>query len=128
MEEAVFHDGEAWKRFTVIEAKRIKEFLKLPERPGRPGLKKALELRCYGSLNEYEFIFREDKLIFRNVDCRVQTARRRRGMPFHPCKSVGLLEYAGFAKAIDERISCRCLSCYPDVTDETVCCSWEFYI
>ena len=26
MDEAMFHDGEAWRRFTVIEAKRIKEF------------------------------------------------------------------------------------------------------
>ena len=29
MEEAIFHDGEAWKRYTVIEAKRIKDFLGL---------------------------------------------------------------------------------------------------
>ena len=34
MDEAVFHDEEAWKRFTVIEAMRIKEFLHLPENPG----------------------------------------------------------------------------------------------
>lgn len=26
MAEAMYHDEEAWKRFTVIEAKRIKEF------------------------------------------------------------------------------------------------------
>ena len=32
MEEAMYHDAEAWKRFTVIEARRIKEFLKLPEK------------------------------------------------------------------------------------------------
>lgn len=31
MDEAMYHDAEAWKRFTVIEAKRIKEFLKLPD-------------------------------------------------------------------------------------------------
>lgn len=34
MAEAMYHDEEAWKRFTVIEAKRIKEFLQLPENPG----------------------------------------------------------------------------------------------
>ena len=45
MDEAMFHDGEAWWRFTVIEAKRIKEFLKLVENPGLEGLKKALGLR-----------------------------------------------------------------------------------
>lgn len=38
MEEAIFHDGEAWMRYTVIEAKRIKEFLQLPEHPGLKGL------------------------------------------------------------------------------------------
>ena len=34
MDEAMFHDVEIWKRFTVTEAKRIKAFLKLDERPG----------------------------------------------------------------------------------------------
>ena len=34
MDEAMFHDVEIWKRFTVTEAKRIKAFLKLDEHPG----------------------------------------------------------------------------------------------
>lgn len=126
MDEAMFHDGEAWRSFTVIEAKRLKEFLKLPEHAGLEGLAKALELRFNGSINSYELIYEEGKLIFRNVDCRVQTARKRKNMPFHPCKAVGIIEYSGFAKVIDERICCRCLSCHPDITDESVCCSWEF--
>jgi len=126
MDEAMFHDGEAWRSFTVIEAKRLKEFLKLPEHAGLEGLAKALELRFYGNLNAYELIFEDKKLIFRNVECRVQTARKRKNMPFHPCKSVGIIEYSGFAKVIDDRISCRCLSCYPDITDESASCSWEF--
>ena len=126
MDEAIFHDEEAWRRFTVVEAKRIKKFLKLSEHAGLEGLAKALELRFYGSINDYELIFKDDKLIFRNVDCRVQTARKRKNMPFHPCKSVGIFEYSGFAKTIDDRIRCQCLSCYPDITDESTCCSWEF--
>ena len=126
MDEAMFHDREAWRCFTEIEAKRIKGFLKLPEHAGLKGLAKALELRFYGNINDYELVFKDDRLIFRNVDCRVQTARKRKNMLYHPCKSVGIVEYSGFAKAIDERISCRCLSCFPDITDETACCSWEF--
>ena len=126
MEEAMFHDEEAWRRFTVIEAKRIKSFLKLPEKAGLEGLAKALELRFYGNINEYELIFKDGKLIFRNVDCRVQTARKRKGLPYHPCRQVGVVEYSEFAKIIDEGIRCRCLSCYPDVADESACCSWKF--
>lgn len=38
MDEAMYHDAEAWRRFTVIEAKRIKEFLGLPEHAGLEGL------------------------------------------------------------------------------------------
>ena len=45
MDEAIEHDRNAWRRFTEIEAKRIKRFLKLPERSGIEGLKKALSLR-----------------------------------------------------------------------------------
>lgn len=126
MEEAIFHDKNAWERFTVIEAKRIKDFLILPEQAGLDGLAKALQLRFYGSINEYEFLFEENKLIFRNVDCRVQTARKRKGMDYHPCKPVGIVEYEGFAKTIDNRIECHCLSCFPDATDDTACCVWEF--
>jgi hypothetical protein len=126
MQEAMYHDEMAWRRYTVLEAKRIKEFLRLPENPGLDGLAKALELRPYASINDYELVRTEDSLILRNVDCRVQTARSRKGMPYHPCKPVGLVEYAGFARAIDARISCSCLSCYPEVTDETTACAWEF--
>lgn len=126
MDAAMYHDAEAWKRFTVIEAKRIKEFLKLDEYPGLEGLAKALRLRFYANLNEDSIEIHGNTLIYTMVKCRVQTARERKNMPFHPCKSVGILEYSGFAKVIDSRITCQCLSCYPDITDHHCCCKWEF--
>ena len=108
MDEAMHHDAEAWRRFTVIEAKRIKAFLGLPERAGLEGLARALQLRFYANLNEADIIIDEEKktLVYR--------------------KPVGEIEYAGFARTIDERISCQCLSCFPDVTDPGCCCAWRF--
>ncbi len=126
MDAAMYHDAHAWDRFTVIEAKRLKAFLGLPEHPGLEGLERALSLRFYANLNEAVFERSPGKLVYTMKKCRVQTARERKAMPYHPCKPVGELEYAGFAKAIDERISCRCLSCFPDVTDPACCCKWEF--
>ena len=76
MDEAMQHDIEAWKRYTVIEARRIKQFLGLPEHPGLEGLAAALPLRFYGNLNQHELVLEGDKLIYRNIDCRVQAARR----------------------------------------------------
>lgn len=126
MNEAMEHDAAAWSRFTVIEAKRIKAFLNLPEQAGLEGLRRALALRFYANINQDEIILEGNTLLYRTVSCRVQCARSRKGMEYHPCKPVGLIEYSGFAKAIDPRISCTCVSCYPDITDDTCSCSWRF--
>ena len=126
MDEAMYHDGEAWKRFTVIEAKRIKEFLKLPDNSGIEGLEKALKLRFYANINEDKIEIDGNTLTYTSVNCRVQRARERKGMPFHPCKSVGIIEYTEFAKTIDSRFTCECVSCYPDITDDECCCKWKF--
>lgn len=126
MDEAMYHDAKAWERFTVIEAKRIKEFLKLSERAGIEGLAKALKLRFYANINKEIIEIYGDTLIYTSVNCRVQRARERKRMPFHPCKSVGIIEYSGFAKTIDDRFVCECISCYPDITDNSCCCKWKF--
>jgi hypothetical protein len=126
MSEAIEHDENAWRRFTVIEAKRIKEFLELPEQAGLEGLAKALKYRMYANINKDEIIIEKNTLIYRTLDCRVQNARKRKGMEFHPCKSVGIIEYGLFARMIDSRIECEALSCYPEMMDNTCNCSWRF--
>lgn len=130
MEEAMYHDAEAWRRFTVIEAKRIKTFLGLPEQAGLEGLARALQLRFHANLDETELIWNEEKtaLTYRTKECRVQHARLRKGMPLHPCKPVGEIEYADFARTIDSRIACECVSCFPEVTDPTCSCAWRFFL
>lgn len=126
MDEAMEHDINIWRSFTVIEAKKIKKFLNLPDNAGLEGLKKALQLRLYANINDDEIQIEGNKLIYRTLNCRVQSARSRKGMEWHPCLPVGEVEYSGFAKVIDERITCRALSCYPNITDDTCACSWEF--
>ena len=62
-------------------------------------------------------------------DCRVQSApaaaRKRKGLPDFPCKPMGLVEYAEFARAVDPRIRIRCLACPPDPHAAEAWCSWE---
>lgn len=128
MDTAMEHDRAAWRRFVPSEARRLKKLLGLSDRCGLEGLAEALPLRCTSLANEWE-ICREDDgaaLVFRITDCRVQNARARKGMEFHPCKSVGELEYAGFTAALDDRIHCECVSCFPDITDNTCNCAWLF--
>lgn len=126
MDEAMKHDEAIWRRFTRIEARRAKDFLELPDRAGLDGLKRALNLRMYANMCNDSAEMKDGALIYKIRDCRVQRARTSKGMPMHPCKSVGEIEYSGFAEIIDDRISCECLSCYPDVTDPDYSCCWRF--
>lgn len=127
MEEAIDMDREAWRKFTVVEANRIKKFLELGENSGIEGLRKALRFRLYSSLNEDRIeLIGDDKLVYFVKTCRVQAARRRKNLPDFPCKSVGIVEYSYFAKTIDERFETVCVSCPPDITDENHYCVWEF--
>lgn len=80
----------------------------------------------YARINRDEILREGDALICRTLECSVQRARVEKGMKYHPCKAVGLVEYAGFAKEIDPRIRCACLSCYPEAMDESCNCAWRF--
>ncbi len=129
MDAAMHHDKNAWRLFTETEARRIKNFLQLPDQAGLEGLEKALSFRFSALANpKTEFLREDDSLIYRVIDCRVQTARHKKGMPYHPCKSVGIIEHAYFAKIIDDRIECETISCFPDVSDKTCACAWRFYL
>ena len=127
MDVAMELDREAWRIFSPIEAKRIMREFNIPEGGGLKALEKALGYRVYAALNTQSTEWEGDnKLIFTMNSCRVQVARKRKGLPDFPCKSVGIIEYTEFAKTIDPRIKTRCRFCPPDEHPEDAYCSWEF--
>ena len=127
MDVAMDADREAWRAFTVIEAKRIMERLGLKPGGGIPALVTCLQHRLYARLNLQESIeVTEQRAVFRMLDCRVQSARKRKGLDDFPCKSVGIVEYSEFARAIDPRIETRCIACPPDRHPDDYWCAWEF--
>ena len=127
LETAIELDTESWRHFSPVEAKRIMKEIGILENSGLDGLKKALQYRVYARLNTQSIEDIDDKrFVFRMEKCRVQDARKRKGLPDFPCKSVGLVEYTEFAKTIDPRIKTRCLGCPPDAHPEDWWCSWEF--
>ena len=92
-------------------------------------LVEALRFRLYAFINKQEVVeVSENRCLFRMVNCRVQDARRKKGMEDFPCKEVGLVEYEGFASAIDPRIKTRCVACPPDPHPSDFWCAWEFTI
>jgi hypothetical protein len=127
MEAAKACNDACWARFSPFEAWSIRRLLGLPERPGLEGLRKALGLRLYATLNRQSFAEETpSSLVFRMDDCRVQSARKRKNLPDYPCKSGGLVEYASFAEAIDPRIRTECVGCPPDAHPAEWYCAWKF--
>ena len=116
-----------WSRFSPFEANRIKELLNLGNNSGIQGLKKALAFRIYALINEQSVEDTdENTIIFRMNNCRVQAARKRKGLDDYPCKSGGMTEYTTFAETIDSRISTECIGCPPDKHPDQWFCAWKF--
>ena len=127
MEKAIELDTEAWIRFTQIEAKRIMKRFDIQPRGGIPALEKALQFRLYARINEQSLIeIDQNTLRFEMNDCRVQSARKRKGLEDFPCKSVGIAEYTYFAHTIDNRIRTQVICCPPDSHPEEFYCAWQF--
>jgi hypothetical protein len=129
LEAAMELDRSAWEKFTVLEARRIMKRLGLTEGGGIPALVQALKFRLYAHINVQEIVeLSPERCVFRMKACRVQEARRRQGLPDFPCKSIGIVEYGGFARTIDPKIETKCLACPPDPRLDDAWCAWEFTI
>lgn len=126
MDEAIKRDEEAMAGWTNLEGRRVVERLGLLSGGGLYALERALRGRLYALLNRQEIVRENGRLVFTMKTCRVQDARNRRGLPPFPCRSVGILEYVGFAAAVDPRIEVRCRHCPPDDLPRGEWCSWEF--
>jgi hypothetical protein len=126
LDAAMTLDAAAWERFAPIEAERIKTGFGLPDNGGLSALEQALELRMYAFANKQEIIrIGEDVLELRMVECRVQQARRRKGLQDFPCKQVSVIGFPKFAEAIDPAIEAECLACPPDPVGGDYC-RWRF--
>ncbi len=129
MNDAKRCNDSCWAQFSPVEAKSISNFLELPENPGLEGLKKALGFRIYESINSQSIVEETPtSFVFQMNRCRVQDARKRKGLADYPCKSAGLVEYTYFASAIDKRIRTECIGCPPDKHPDEWYCAWKFIL
>lgn len=127
METAIGLDAASWKRFAAVEARRIMSAFDIREDGGLTALERALQLRPYAILNIQHMEWSSDRstLRFFMDACRVQDARRRRGLPDFPCRAAGTIEFEIFAATIDPRIQTKCLHCPPNAP-AGLSCGWEF--
>jgi len=127
LDAAIAFDAKVWEQFSAIEADRIIRRLRLPASGGLDALATALGHRLFALINTQELVRRDERTLEVYMrTCRTQSARTRKGLPLFPCKSIGIIDYTTFARAIDSRISIECISCPPDMPGGKYCCAWRF--
>jgi hypothetical protein len=126
MNDAKRVNDSCWTRFSPVEAQMVKSLLKLPENPGLEGLERALAFRLYSRINVQTVTREENAVVLKMINCRVQEARKRKGLADYPCKSAGLVEYEAFARTIDPRLRTTCVACPPDDHPSDWSCAWRF--
>jgi hypothetical protein len=122
---AIEIDEEAWGKYAVSEARRVKDLLKA-ETWGLPELGNALQLISMAHASGFEVALSADSLMLSVGNCRPQTARIRSGKGEFPCRTVGIAHLATFAKELNPRFRVKCIQCPPERSSEDAWCIWEF--
>jgi len=127
-ESATEIDGKVWEIMGKIEARKLK---KLFEISGNDiaSMIKALRLSGWAlDLEDKEIDVKRDKTILRNVKCRVQNTRIKKGLTEFGCKPVRWGFLKAFAKEFNPNIKVKCNVCPPDKHPDDLWCEWEFAI
>ena len=119
-------DRKVWEFMGKIEAKRLKKLFKY-KGDDISVLSKYLRLTAWVlDLDDKEIIEEKEKLIIRNVKCRIQDTRLSKGLKEFACKNVRWGFLKSFAKEINSGINVKCNVCPPDDHDEKLWCEWVF--
>ena len=127
-ESATEIDRKVWEVMGKIEARKLK---KLFEISGNDIASMIRALRLSGwtlDLEDKEIDVKKDKTILRNVKCRVQNTRIKKGLTEFGCKPVRWGFLKAFAKEFNPDIEVKCNVCPPDKHPDDLWCEWEFAI
>ena len=109
-----------------VEARKIKEFFDIKEND-IPTIMNALRYSGWAlDLEDKEIFIENDKGIIRNVKCRVQNTRLKKGLKEFGCKPVRFGFLKAFAKEFNPEIEVNCKVCPPDKHPNDLWCEWEF--
>jgi len=124
-EAATEIDAFVWQVMGKIEARRLKKLLGLGN--SLDEMVKGLKFSGWAmDLEDKEWEYLPDKVILRNVECRVQNTRIKDGLPVFPCKKVRFGYLKAFAKEFDPKIMVDCVQCPPDDLAPGRWCDWTF--
>lgn len=127
-EAATEVDRKVWEVLGKIEARKLKEFFNIKGND-IPSMMSALQYSGWAlDLEDKEVVVEENRGIIRNVKCRVQNTRIKKGLDEFGCKPVRWEFLKAFAKEFNPDIVVNCNVCPPDKHPDDLWCEWEFKI
>jgi len=127
-EAATEIDRKVWEVMGKIEARKIKGLFQIK---GDDICSMINALRYSGwamDLEDKEIIIEKDKAVLRNVKCRVQNTRLKKGLSEFGCKPVRWGFLKSFAREFNPDIEVKCNVCPPDEHPDDLWCEWVFKI
>lgn len=119
-------DRFVWSVMGKIEARRIKTMFDISD-TNIDGLMTALQYSGWMmDLEDKQIEIHQNKAIIRNIKCRVQNTRLKKGLPEFACKPVRQGFLKSFAHEINPDIKLTCKLCPPDNHPDDLWCEWEF--
>lgn len=128
-EAAIEVDRFVWEVMGKIEARRIKRLFDI----NGSDVATVIEALKYSGwtmdIEDKEIILEnKNKAIVRNLKCRVQLTRIKKGLGEFPCKQVRWGFLKAFAKEFNPDIKVLCNVCPPDEHPDDLWCEWEFIL
>lgn len=119
-------DRKVWEVMGKVEARKLKELFKI-KKNDIPSMMKILQYSGWSlDLEDKEVIVEKDRGVVRNVKCRVQNTRLKKGLVEFGCKPVRWGFLKAFAKEFNPDIVVNCKVCPPDKHLNDLWCEWEF--
>jgi hypothetical protein len=126
-EKAFELNQSVWKKAGPILAKRL---LKHIDTEGKHPLQILMEVLLTDPLanvhHPHVVELTERKAVFRCIDCPIQVARIRDGRGVYNGIPGCTICNAAYARAVDERITTRCVACAPNPDNPEYWCEWVF--
>ncbi len=121
-------DRKVWETMGKIEARRLKELLRIKGND-IPSVLEALQYSGWAlDLEDKEIIINKEKGVVRNIKCRVQNTRKIKGLNEFGCKHVRWSFLKSFVREFNPNIIVNCIVCPPDNHPENLWCEWEFIL